>query len=147
HSAFNVLLDLIDVASSITWAVRRSSIGQLFGGEQNDALPARGALGARARQLVDSGKVQLVSMRIARVQSTDRGLLAVAADGETVGPVDEIVGATGFRPDLEMTRELRLALDTALEAPSALAPLIDPNVHSCGTVPPHGAEELKHPEP
>jgi hypothetical protein len=25
--------------------------------------------------------------------------------------------------------------------------LIDPNVHSCGSVPPHGAEELKHPEP
>ena len=28
-----------------------------------------------------------------------------------------------------------------------LAPLIGPNVHSCGTVPPHGAEELKYPEP
>jgi hypothetical protein len=28
-----------------------------------------------------------------------------------------------------------------------LAPLIDPNVHSCGTVPPHGVDELAHPEP
>lgn len=28
-----------------------------------------------------------------------------------------------------------------------LAPLIDPNVHSCGTVYPHGAAELSHPEP
>jgi len=27
-----------------------------------------------------------------------------------------------------------------------LAPLIDPNLHSCGTVRPHGAEELKHPD-
>ena len=44
-------------------------------------------------------------------------------------------------------RELRLALDPALEAPAALAPLIDPNVHSCGTVPPHGAPVLAHPEP
>ncbi len=43
-------------------------------------------------------------------------------------------------------RELRLALDTSLESPVALAPLIDPNVHSCGTVPPHGVEELSHPE-
>ena len=31
--------------------------------------------------------------------------------------------------------------------PVALAPLIDPNVHSCGTVPPHGAPVLAHPEP
>ena len=29
----------------------------------------------------------------------------------------------------------------------ALAPLIDPNVHSCGSVPPHGYVELSHPEP
>jgi len=41
---------------------------------------------------------------------------------------------------------VRLDLDPALESPRALAHLIDPNVHSCGTVPPHGAEELKHPD-
>jgi hypothetical protein len=28
-----------------------------------------------------------------------------------------------------------------------LSPLIDPNQHSCGTVPPHGVDELAHPEP
>jgi hypothetical protein len=39
-------------------------------------------------------------------------------------------------------RELRLALDPVVEAPVALAPLIDPNLHSCGTVPPHGFTEL-----
>jgi len=147
HSAFNVLLDLVQATDSIAWAVRRTSIGQLFGGEQNDALPARGALGARARQLVDSGKVRLVSMRVARLQSTPDGLLVAGEDDQLVGPVDEIIGSTGFRPDLEITRELRLGLDPASEAPSALAPRIDPNVHSCGTVSPHGAEELKHPEP
>src|SRR5207248_11615298 len=27
-----------------------------------------------------------------------------------------------------------------------LAPLIDPNIHSCGTVPPYGVDELSHPE-
>ena len=61
--------------------------------------------------------------------------------------VDRIVVATGFRPELGMLRELRVALDPAVEAPPALAPLIDPNLHSCGTVPPHGAAELAHPEP
>ncbi|MEV5551192.1 flavoprotein, partial [Streptomyces sp. NPDC052309] len=31
-------------------------------------------------------------------------------------------------------------------APVELAPLIDPNQHSCGTVYPHGHRELSHPE-
>jgi thioredoxin reductase len=152
HSAFNVLLDLAQLArsnpaTSITWIVRRSNTSQLFGGEQNDALPARGALGARARQLVESSTVQVRSMRISRVQTVADGVLVTGNDGEALAPFDEVIGATGFRPDLDITRELRLGLDPATEAPTALAPLIDPNVHSCGTVPPHGAEELKHPEP
>jgi hypothetical protein len=119
----------------------------LFGGEQNDALPERGRLGSRTRELVDSGAVNYVSLRIAEIRRDTDGLLLVGEDGTTVGPVDEIVCATGFRPDLALTRELRLDLDAAVEAPSALAPLIDPNVHSCGLAPPHGAEQLKHPEP
>ena len=44
-------------------------------------------------------------------------------------------------------RELRIQLDPAIECPVALAPLIDPNEHSCGTVRPHGARELAQPEP
>jgi hypothetical protein len=37
--------------------------------------------------------------------------------------------------------------ERGVQAPRALAPLIDPNVHSCGTVYPHGARELAQPEP
>jgi len=152
HSAFNAVLDLATLAermpgTEITWAVRRKQVGQLFGGEQNDALPERGRLGVRTRDLVESGRVRYASMRIAEVQPADGRLLIIGEDGDTLGPVDEIVCATGFRPDLTLTRELRLDLDDAVEAPAALAPLIDPNVHSCGSVRPHGAEELKHPEP
>ncbi|MFG1858993.1 hypothetical protein ACGFJT_44660, partial [Actinomadura geliboluensis] len=55
--------------------------------------------------------------------------------------------ATGFRPDLDMLREVRVELDPATEAPVRLAPMIDPNFHSCGTVPPHGERDLAHPEP
>jgi hypothetical protein len=55
--------------------------------------------------------------------------------------------ATGFRPDLDFVRELRIRLDPAIECPVALAPLIDPNEHSCGTVRPHGARELAQDEP
>ena len=37
-------------------------------------------------------------------------------------------------------------MDPILGSTRALAPLIDPNHHSCGTVPPHGVDELSHPE-
>ena len=61
--------------------------------------------------------------------------------------VDRIVVTTGFRPDFSFLRELRIEVDPAVEAPPALSPLIDPNFHSCGDVPPHGIAELAHPEP
>ena len=70
-----------------------------------------------------------------------------AVDGRRLDPVDEVVVVTGFRPDLSFLSEVRLDLDPVLQAPRALAPLIDPNVHSCGTVYPHGAVELAQPEP
>lgn len=50
------------------------------------------------------------------------------------------------RPDLSFLNELRLGLDERLQALTELAPLIDPNQHSCGTVYPHGVNELSHPE-
>jgi hypothetical protein len=61
--------------------------------------------------------------------------------------IDQIICATGQRPDLGIAGELRLKLDPWLESSEALGPLIDPNLHSCGTVRPHGHRELSHPEP
>jgi thioredoxin reductase len=153
HSAFNVLLDLVDLADAepgteITWAIRKpaSQVTNLYGGGIDDALPARGELGARVKALVDGGRLRMVTgLRIAKLAATDEGIV-VSGQDTVLDPVDEIIGATGFRPDLGLLSELRLALDPAVESPVALAPLIDPNVHSCGSVPPHGAEELKHPE-
>ena len=45
-----------------------------------------------------------------------------------------------------MIREVRIDLDASLESVFDLAELIDPNIHSCGTVRPHGEKELRHPE-
>jgi thioredoxin reductase len=154
HSAFNALLDLAALAdeapgTEITWVVRRGDerMGQAYGGGANDALPARGELGQRIRALVDRGIVRLVTgWRTDRVERTPEGLV-VHAGARSLDPVDEIVVATGLRPDLASLSELRLGLDPAVEAPTALAPLIDPNLHSCGTVRPHGVDELSHPEP
>jgi thioredoxin reductase len=151
HSAFNALLDLADLATeapgtTITWVIRGAMDRDLYGGGDTDALPARGRLGQRLRRLVEAGTIRLVSgFRIEALRQTDDGIEVLAEDGH-IGPVDEIIAATGFRPDLSLTRELRLSLDPAVESPVALAPLIDPNVHSCGTVPPHGFRELSHPE-
>ncbi len=150
HSAFNVLIELAQLAEgepgmSVTWAVRRPFAGTKYGGAENDALPERGKLGARMRALVDRGAVTQTVLRISQLRQ-DRAGVFVGDSSREIGPFDEIVSATGFRPDLAPLRELRLRLDDVLEAPSALAPLVDPNIHSCGTVPPHGARELAHPE-
>ena len=114
-------------------------------------MPARGELGADVRALVDSGRVTLLTgFAAVALHQENKGIVI---EGETtdglrrIGPVDRIIAATGQRPDLSLTRELRLDLDPWLESAKALGPLIDPNVHSCGSVPPHGHRELSHPEP
>ena len=152
HSAFNVLGDLAELAreapdTTLTWAIRRAHEGQLYGGGDADALPARGALGSRMERLVATGQVRLErGFRIGAVHREGERLVVTAEDGRRLA-ADEVIATTGFRPDLSVTGELRLALDPVVESPVALAPLIDPNVHSCGTVPPHGFQELGHPEP
>ncbi len=152
HSAFNALVDLVMLSgevpdTDVSWVVRRIPTPTMYGGEGNDALPARGSIGLRVRQHVERGDVTLASsFKILRLSELGGGLMVEGQDGRVLGPFDEIVVTTGFRPNLAILSELRLSPDPALESPSALAPLIDPNVHSCGTVPPHGAEELRHPE-
>ena len=149
HSAFDVLIDLAELAdrdgTTVTWIVRRPFADAKYGGAEKDALPARGQLGTRMRSLVERGIVRQEVLRITAVRSTDDGVF-LREGARELGPFDEIIATTGFRPDLAPLRELRVRLDDILEAPPALAPLIDPNVHSCGTVPPHGARELAHPE-
>lgn len=155
HSAINVALDLLRLeqeapGTHVVWAMRRNRIDRLLGGGLNDELPARGALGLAAKRAVDGGRLEMMAPFAAERIELTRERVTVAAridKRDATLEVDRIVVATGFRPDVSILRELRIELDPALEAPPALAPLIDPNVHSCGTVPPHGAAELAHPEP
>jgi hypothetical protein len=153
HSAFNALLDLVELhrrvgRGSVTWAVRGVASPRLYGGQAADQLAARGALGAHLRSGVEQGLVRLVTaFRTERLERHDaRSVTVHGLDGRRLGPFEQVVVATGFRPELDLTRELRLRLDEALESPVDLAPLIDPNVHSCGTVHPHGYRALSHPE-
>jgi hypothetical protein len=119
----------------------------VLGGGDADQLRERGALGQRIGTLVDAGRMQVATgFHVDRLVDTADGI--VVLDGErALPPVDEIVVATGFRPDTALLSELRIALDQGTQAPVALAPLIDPNLHGCGSVRPHGAVELAHPDP
>ncbi|CAM5739953.1 hypothetical protein STAFG_6095 [Streptomyces afghaniensis 772] len=151
-SAFTALAHLADLAEDepgthAVWILRRGITGSTFGGGEADQLPARGALGLRAKAAVEEGHASAVTgFRTQAVERDGDRLVLVAEDGRRLDPVDEVIVLTGLRPDLSFLSELRLSLDDRLQAPTALAPLIDPNVHSCGTVYPHGVNELSHPE-
>jgi thioredoxin reductase len=154
HSAFNVVLDLLTLAAQapgtdITWVMRRENLDTVWGGGAADALEARGELGARAKRAVEAGQLTVLSpYRIRAIGRSAEGLSVTGSlrGVEATVNVDEMIVCTGFRPDLEMLNEIRINTDPWLECTSALGPLIDPNEHSCGTVRPHGAAELAHPE-
>lgn len=154
HSAINVVLDLLKLQDDapetrVVWAMRRNRLEKLLGGGLNDQLPARGALGLAAKSAIDARRLEVLAPFAARrIERAGNGLRVTGrVNGHDFdGGFDRVVVATGFRPDLAMLRELRVELDATVEAPPALAPLIDPNLHSCGTVPPHGVVELTQPE-
>ena len=130
--------------------MRGDDLTRVFGGGAADQLPARGKLGSDLKSL----SMQAVEARhrlCRRPGWSANDAVSSAAESDRrhvqLGPFDRIVVATGQRPDLDMTRELRLDLDPWLESRKALGPTIDPNLHSCGSVPPHGYRELSHPEP
>lgn len=149
HSAANTLIALATLAklepgTSVTWLIRTSNAKRVT--TADDELEGRGALGSRVERLVDSGRVALVdSFEISALSDEDGQVRLHSTDGRH-HDADLVVANTGFRPDLDMLRELRLELDDIVEAPRRLAPMIDPNLHSCGTVEPHGYRELSHPE-
>ena len=154
HSAINALLDLAKLKrtqpdTQVTWVMRSTNLKRVLGGGEDDALPARGALGERVKAHIDAGDVEIVApFRVRQISRAGDGLQVAGEtpDGISSLYADEIIAATGARPDLDMLRELRLDLDASLESSRTLGPMIDPNIHSCGTVPPHGAAELRHPE-
>ncbi len=154
HSAINVLLDLIKLRdqhsrTQIVWVMRGDNLRKVYGGGEADALPARGQLGLRIKAAVDAGALRIVAPFSITEVAAIHAVLRLRGDlnGEAREySADEVIVCAGARPELEMLRELRLDLDPAVEATRSLAPLIDPNLHSCGTVRPHGEVELRQPE-
>lgn len=153
HSAANTLLGLVELArqepgTSVTWLIRNAQAVRVSS-SADDELADRARLGSRVDRAVADGLITVIDgFEIVRGRRTvDAVELVGHRHGELVThTTDVVVNATGFRPDLGILREIRLELDEIVEAPKRLAPLIDPNVHSCGTVEPHGFRELTHPE-
>jgi cation diffusion facilitator CzcD-associated flavoprotein CzcO len=154
HSAANTLLNLTELAEAdpatrVVWAIRNAAAARVSA-SPDDELRARASIGERVQRLVAAGRIDVVDrFEIVRLERQGERAQVI---GHRAGELhtllaDRVVNATGFRPDLDMLREIRLDLDQVVEAPRRLAPLIDPNVHSCGTVAPHGFTELQQPEP
>jgi hypothetical protein len=152
HSAIGTLVSLVQLSEQVPdtrmiWLLRGDNPQKSFGGGEKDELAARGALGKTFAALVEKGLIAMETGFRVRSIAPDRGRLRIATADRHSVVADELVVATGVRPDLSFLTELRLGLDPLLECPAALSALIDPNVHSCGTVPPHGAKELTLAEP
>jgi len=154
HSAINTLLALAELqeenpATKLVWIMRKKSLEEAYGGEEKDALAARGALGVRIHELVDTGNVEVITPFYISQVKKDENIHIVGTINEeqkVLTGFEELIVNAGNRPDLSINSELRLSIDSATESVHALAPLIDPNVHSCGTVRAHGEEVLRQPE-
>ncbi len=155
HSSINAVLELLalkeeEPRTEVVWALRKKQIQEVYGGEQDDALPARGALGSRIRGQVEAGVLEVLTPFYISALNPVGGQFDVEGKLEhedaVISGVDEVIANTGSRPDAPFLREVRVAFDPVLESVPKLAPLIDPNVHSCGSVPPHGEQELRQPE-
>ncbi len=153
HSAINTLLELSDLKQrskdvTTSWILTKAKVEDAYGGLDDDELPGRGKVGMRIKELVESKQIIVHTPFFVEEFGEVRGKIAIKGQYETAGVVlaDEVIVATGLRPELTFLQELRISLDTSLECPTKLAPLIDPNIHSCGSVDPHGEVELRHPE-
>lgn len=155
HSAINALLELATLKESypetvIIWVMRRQKVQDAYGGEEKDALAARGALGSRIHQLVDANMITVETpFLIQYLKKSNMGIDMIGMQfgkQRTLSGIEEVIVNAGSRPDLAMISEIRTSIDSATESVEALSPLIDPNLHSCGTVRPHGEKELRQPE-
>jgi thioredoxin reductase len=155
HSSINTILELEKLKAEfpkteISWILRKESLNSVYGGQEDDALQARGALGIKIETLVNDGRINVYTpfqVHEIRRSGNKLSLIGYQRDKRALIPdIDEVIANTGARPDFSFLREVRLGINNSIESTEAIADLIDPNIHSCGTVRPHGEKELRHPE-
>lgn len=155
HSAIGSILALNSLKkkfpnTKIHWLLRKKQVSDVYGGQEADKFRARGALGIQTEKLVNSGAIKIhTPVYIHEIESSNGQLIIKGLkheDSFVLNAIDEIISSTGSRPDFNFLREIRFDSDAALESVPKLANLIDPNIHSCGTVRPHGEAELRQKE-
>lgn len=153
HSAINSIFELEKIkdrfpATEICWILRKQNIKDVYGGQADDQLTARGELGIKIEQLVVSEKVNIYTpFRIEEIRAMESKVALIGYQNERraiIPNIDEVISNTGSRPDFSFLNEIRLSVSSSVESSAAIADLIDPNLHSCGSVRPHGELELKH---
>jgi len=152
HSAATAICDLATrkATTEITWSIRRDRKipCEII---PNDPLAERAALVAKANQLVVEKQATLISGSAIESIAGRNGALLVSLGGATGNrtiEVDEIIAATGFRPDLGLTRELQVQTCWATEGTYPLAAaLLGEAGADCLQTPAFGVEMLRHPEP
>jgi NADPH-dependent glutamate synthase beta subunit-like oxidoreductase len=164
HSAATSLLALAEVqqqapGTEVVWAVRSATPRPLIGkgSAEADELPARGRLATDLAALVEDGRIELVTgLRINDVELAE-GRVRLAGDhfhGDDVSEAqnlvveaDEVIAATGFRPDHGIAAELRLALEPALESAAAWARSSIPTCTPAAPCPPTASPSSPTPNP
>lgn len=151
HSAATVIGRLSSAnVRELHWLLRKDReqpVGQL----SDDPLPERARLAATVNQLVRERRVTLHrGCTIEQVERVGHGL-EVTISGLTDTrklAVDFVVVATGFRPDMNLARELQVQTCWATEGTYPLAAsLLGEAGADCLTTPAFGADMLMHPEP
>ncbi len=151
HSGATVVKELAALpAAEIHWVLRKERALPLAE-IPDDPLPERARLAAKANELVQDGRVTLhrgASVEAITMPNDSLEVTLALEKGERSLMVDKIVVATGFRPDLALTRELQVQTCWATEGTYPLAAsLLGEAGADCLKTPAFGAEMLRHPEP
>lgn len=155
HSAIGTVLALNDIQeeypkTQVHWLLRKQNVSDVYGGQEADGFKSRGELGIRIEKLVNSGNIEVHTPVFIHQFNKKKGKLNVIGVKNNkeflLENIDEVISNTGTRPDFSFLREVRFDADSSVESVPELADLIDPNIHSCGTVRPHGEAELRQRE-
>ena len=151
HSGATVTRELSRLhGTQITWAVRKS-VTEPCERIKDDPLTERESLVIEANHLARSTRLRFCPNTIVdAVERTNSGMqvvLNVEGTKETL-QVDRVIAATGFRPDMNLARELQVQTCWATEGAYNLSALLLGEAGGdCLKAPVAGVEVLAHPEP
>ncbi|MFT4185612.1 MAG: FAD-dependent oxidoreductase [Micrococcaceae bacterium] len=156
YSAANTILALSELAETeaetkIYWAIRGKSVKHFYNRGHLSKKAARWKIGERIRELVEKpGKLEILSQfAINGFNELSEGIEVIAdtPEGEKSVVVDVITNGTGFRPNLDMHKEIYTDFDAAVEAPNRMLAFMQATASHPKEVEFAGAVAVSHPQP